>query len=305
MSSVLLCTGADATYFPLLAGLVESLAQGPFSRTLPLGVLDLGFDSTQRAWLREKGARLVEPGWDVDFPGRAAAPAYYRALTARPYLPRHFPGYDLYHWIDADCWVQDDCLMPAFLAAAEAGKLAIVAEVDRGYWTLYKAPKLWTQNHKAFAWGFGSRIGYRLGRNPILNSGVFALAARAPHWQMWADAHAQMLNRRRLRPPHRADFFNFSIAEQTALNYVVFGLRQDYTLLPATANWFCGKGTPKWDAERRLVVEPHAPYAPLSIIHLAGKGMKDRVWTLESLQCGTVRCRLTWDEVRALAIATA
>ena len=301
MSRAIVCTGASANYFPLLAGLVLSLRRRSFSRALPLGVLDLGFDAAQRAWLADQGAQLVEPGWDVDFPGRAEAPGYYRAMTARPHLPRHFPGYDLYHWIDADCWLQDDTLMPAFLAAADTGKLAIVAEVDRGYWTLYKPPKLWTQNHKAFAWGFGSRTGYRLGRNPILNSGVFALAAGAPHWRMWAEAHAQILNRRRLRPPHQGDFFNFSIAEQTALNYVVFGRRQAFTLLPATANWFCGKGTPKWDAERKLVVEPHAPYTPLSIIHLAGQGMKERVWTLECLQGGTVQCRLTYDEVKALA----
>lgn len=297
--SAIICTAADAPYFPLLRGLVESLAAGPFARTLPIGILDLGLAEDQRQWLRERGALLVEPGWDVDFPRRAEAPSHYRAMTARPYLPKHFPGHALIMWLDADIWVQDDAVLKVFLDAAARGKLAIVPELDRGYWTMYKPPKLWGQNQKAFAWGFGVRAGYRLGRNPILNTGAFALAADAPHWTLWADAHRRMLRRRRIRSL-LSDRLLFSIAEQTALNYVVFAQKQPYTLLPATANWFCGKGTPLWDDERGLLVEPHAPYSPLSIVHLAGSGMKERVWTLQTLQGGVVTCRLVREEVLAL-----
>lgn len=298
---VLLCTAANGAYFPLLEGLVRSLTNGAFTRTLPLGVLDLGgMTAQQHAFLKDHGAIIVQPEWNCDFPGRDSAPPHYQAMTARPHLPEYFPGYDLYQWIDADAWVQDEsCLFP-FLRAASKGKLAIAPELDRGYWTIYKRPKLWTQNHKAFAWGFGLKAGYRLGRNPILNSGVFALAADAPHWALWARAHERMLNRKYRRGPAHKDLFNFFIAEQTALNYVVFADRQPYTLLPATGNWFCGKGTPMWNAETRQLVEPHEPHTALGIIHLAGKGMKERVWTLESLQGGTVTCRLTYEEVAAL-----
>jgi hypothetical protein len=297
-----ICTGADAAYFPLLQGLVRSLAAGRLASRLPVGVLDLGLSAEQTTWLAGQGAQVVVPGWDLDFPGRERAPGHYRAMTARPFLPRYFPGYDLYQWIDADAWVQDDDILTVFFAAAAEGKLAIVAELDRGYWTMYKPPKLWTQNHKAFAWGFGVRVGYRLGRNPILNSGVFALAADAPHWPLWAAAHRRMLQRRRLRPAP-SDRFNFFLAEQTALNYVVFADRQPYTLLPATANWFCGKGTPRWSRRRGQMVEPHAPYATLSVIHLAGQGMKERVWQLDALEGGQVSCRLTYEEVAALRSA--
>jgi hypothetical protein len=301
--SAIICTGADALYFPLLQGLVRSLGDGPLTRQLPVGVLDLGLTVEQRAWLAGQGARVVTPGWDVDFPGRDEAPGYYRAMTARPYLPRYFPGYHLYQWIDSDAWVQDDSVLAMLLSAAASGKLAIVPELDRGYWTMYKPPKLWTQNHKAFAWGFGAKVGYRLGRNPILNSGVFALAADAPHWPLWGAAHRRMLQRRRWRPP-ATDLFNFLLAEQTALNYVVFADRQPTTLLPATCNWFCGKGTPLWDGERGMVVEPHAPHQALGILHLAGKGMKERVWTLDTLNGAQVTTRLTYEEVQALRVGS-
>ena len=299
----IICTAADSGYFGLLEGLVRSLAAGPFTASLPLGILDLGLTPDQQTWLRGQGAILVAPDWDVDFPGRSHAPTHYRAMTARPFLPKHFPGFDLYQWIDADAWVQDDSVLPYFLRAAAQGKLAIVPELDRGYWTSFKPPKPWGQNQRAFAWGFGLRTGYKLGRNPILNSGVFALAADAPHWPLWAEAHKRMLNRRRRKTPFASDRFNFFIAEQTALNYVVFGNRQPVSLLPATCNWFCGKGTPQWDADRAMVVEAHEPHSPLAIIHLAGAGMKERIWTLDSLQGGSVTCRLTYEEVAAVRAA--
>ena len=297
--SVILCTAADAGYFPLLRGLIESLAAGPLARTLPVGVLDLGLAADQRAWLEARGATLVIPDWDVDFPGRAGVPAHYRAMTARPFLPRHFPGHDIVMWLDADTWVQDDSVLPWFLDAAAAGKLAIVPELDRSYWTMFKPPKLWGQNQKAFAWGYGMRAGYRLGRNPILNSGAFALAARAPHWALWADAHRRALQRRRLRPLLARPMY-FFIAEQTALNYVVFARRMPHTLLPAVANWFVAKGHPKWDAARGMLVEPNAPYRALGIVHLAGEGVKERVWELATLDGGTVHLRATRDEALAL-----
>ncbi len=300
--SIAVCTAANAPYFPLLKGLVASILQAPYLRGHQLCILDLGLAPDQQDWLRANGAHLVEPGWDCDYPGRADSPAHYRAMTARPYLPKHFPGHEVYVWIDSDAWVQDDSLFPHFVAAARRGQLAIVPELDRSYWPHYRRPKLWTQNHKAFAWSFGLKAGDRLGRNPILNSGVFALAGNAPHWALWGEAHRAILNRRRLKPPFASSSFYFFIAEQTALNYVVFGLKQPVNLLPAYGNWFCGKGTPLWDAERGLLVEPNAPHTPLNVIHLAGSGQKDRVWDIKDLNGNPgFHGRLLFEEVAAQA----
>jgi len=294
----LICTAADAGYFELLRGLVLSLKAGDFAHALPIGVLDLGLTKAQRGWLAGHGARCVEPGMDVEIPW-PGVPDHYRGLAARPHLPRYFPGHPTYLWIDADAWVQDESVLRHYLAAAVGGRLAIVPELDRGYWTAYKPPKLWGQNQKAFAWSYGLRAGYRLGRNPILNVGAFALRGDAPHWALWAEAHRAAIRRFRLRGRSAANL-QFQLSEQTAMNYVVFRLRQPFTLLPATANWFCGKGTPAWCADRRMVVEPHAPHTPLGIVHLAGKGMKERVWRLPVVQGGEVETLLTWDAVAAL-----
>jgi len=61
-------------------------------------------------------------------------------MTARPYLPKHFPGHAVYLWIDADAWVQDDTVLDIFVSGARRGMLAVVPEVDRGYWTIHKRP---------------------------------------------------------------------------------------------------------------------------------------------------------------------
>jgi hypothetical protein len=297
--SIIICTAANGAYFNLLHGLIASL-RGAARRGLRLGILDLGgMSDDQKTILRDYGAILTEPGWDCDFPGRETAPLYYRAMTARPYLPKHFPGYDLYLWIDADAWVQDeDCLVPLLRAAAQ-NKLAIVSEFDRCYLKPYKRPKLWTQNHETFAASFGLTAGYRLGRTPRLNSGVFALAKDAPHWQLWAAAHQRILNRIGGKQRARKKSF-FFIAEQTALNYVVFGDRQDYTILPATFNWLCSDAAPKWDERIGRLVEPHEPHTQLGIIHLAGANVKDRVWDIEDLSGGHVHTLLTYDAITTL-----
>ena len=66
-------TGGDAAYFPLMQDCIASLQATEEGRVLALGVLDCGLTEEQRVWCRARGAVLVEPQWDFDFPGRAAA----------------------------------------------------------------------------------------------------------------------------------------------------------------------------------------------------------------------------------------
>ena len=300
--SVTIVTAGDVGYFGLLTDLLASLRRGLGERLYPLSIFDIGFTEAQRESLaRDYDATVVSLGWDLAYPARAHPPNSFKVLAGRPHLPRHFPGYDIYLWIDADCWVQDAAVLELFVRGAARGNLAIVAEVDRGYWTIHKRPKFWGQNQKAFAWAFGWREGYRHGRNAILNAGVFALRGDAPHWQLWSDNYARALRRTRLGPGAYQGNISFFLSDQTSLNRAVFVQGAPATLLPAYCNWFCGKGTPMFDAERKLVVEPHEPHRPLGIIHLAGKGMKERVWTLNTLQGGAVETRLTYSAIQALA----
>ena len=250
-------TGGDAGYFDLMSDCIGSLRATSEGRALSLGVLDCGLTEEQRAWCRERGATLVVPQWDFDFPGRAELKDGYKALTARPFLPRYFPGFDLYFWIDADCWVQQGDAILLFLAAARTGALAAEPEIHR------------SMRHYHHAWGefsavcgaayeacFDKPTAERLIRYPMINAGVFALEADAPHWSGWAGILGEALQR------------STDLTDQLALNVLVYDRGFGCEPLPSRCNWPIHHATPAWDAERKLFVEPAMPHDPIGILHM-------------------------------------
>jgi hypothetical protein len=58
---------------------------------------------------------------------------HLRAITARPFLPKYFPGHETYLWMDADTWLQEWYPIDWYVAAAADGRLAIAPQVDRAY----------------------------------------------------------------------------------------------------------------------------------------------------------------------------
>lgn len=250
-------TGGDAGYFDLMKDCIASLHSVPEGRALALGILDCGLTEEQRAWCRDHGAALVVPDWDFDFPGREKLKDGYKALTARPFLPRYFPGFDVYFWIDGDCWVQLGDAITLFLAAARTGALAVAPEIHRA------------MRHYHHAWGefsavcgaayescFDKATAERLVRYPMINAGVFALTAEAPHWQGWATVLGEALQR------------STDMTDQMALNVLVYDKGFACEPLPSRCNWPVHHATPAWDAGRGLFVEPAMPYDPLGILHL-------------------------------------
>ncbi len=297
--SVTLVAASDANYFFLLRQLVESIKDDPIASTLSLSILDLGLDKEQIDWLKEQGATLAVPEWDFDFPARDIVPAFFRAILARPFLPKYFPGYEAYISIDADTWVQDGTVLKYYARAAREGKLAITPESDRAYFTTYRRPKLfgWGQNFKAYKYNYGFKVADRLARNPLCNAGIFAMPGKCEHWDLYRKAIDRGLQRH--KSVDLKDMY-FWLVEQTALNYVVFGDEAPSTLLPAYCNWFCAKAEQVFDEETGLIVEPHEPHQPLGILHLAGGKMHERIFTLKTRKGGEVQTRLTYDAVREL-----
>ena len=287
---LLIASGSDSGYFPLLRDTVLSIQAQ--RRSVAVGVLDFGLASDQRAWLADRVTHLVRPGWDLDFPDRERTPETRKAQLSRPFLRRHFPGYATYLWIDADAWLQDWRAIELYVAAAGHDKLAITPEIDRSYKRHYKRPKVfgWTLSWKCYREAFGWRVADRLGRNPILNCGVFALRHDAPHWDAWARVIAQIAQRTR-----------FFYIEQTALNYVIFAERLPVNLLPAYCNWMPGDATPAFDTAHGRFVEPYAPHEVIGIMHLAGEAQKSHIFRLRQLDGGEVETSLRYSETRALA----
>jgi hypothetical protein len=286
---LIIVSGADSGYFPLLQDAVLSVRAQ--CQAVPIGVLDLGLAVDDLAWLAERVSHVVRPAWDVDFPGRERAPEAFKAQVARPFLPRHFPGYRMYVWLDADAWVQDWRVIELYCAAAGQDRLAITPEIDRAYKRHYKRPKLfgmtlaWKNYREAFGW----RVADRLGRNPMVNCGVFALHHDAPHWQAWARLIGQALQRTR-----------FFFVEQTALNYAIFAEHLPVNFLPAYCNWMPGDAVPAFDAAKGLFVEPYAPHEVIGVMHLAGAEQKNHVFRLNRLDGGTIDTGLRYGATREL-----
>lgn len=255
------------------------------SADVAIGILDLGLSGHQLEWLKARAAQTVRPGWDVAFPGSHRAPDSFKAQVARPFLPRHFPGYDLYFWLDADAWLQDWRVVELYRSAAGRDRIAITPEIDRAYKRHYKRAKPlgWTLTWKVYREAFGWRAAERYGRNPMVNCGVFALHRDAPHWRAWQRLITQVLQRTR-----------FFYAEQAALNYAIFAEHLPANFLPAYCNWMPGDAAPAFDPIRGVLVEPYAPHEVLGVIHLAGAEQKTRVFELDRLDGGRVATRLTY-----------
>jgi hypothetical protein len=297
-SDLVVASAADSRYFPLLQDAVLSVRA--LRPEVAIGILDLGLGADERAWLEGRVSHVVRPQWDFDFPGRARAPEALKAELARPFLPKYFPGYRMYLWLDADAWVQDWRIVELYCNAAGRGKLAITPEIDRAYKRHYKRPKLFGMNlgWKNYRRAFGWRVADRLGRNPTVNGGVLALHAEAPHWVAWRRVLTGVLQRT-----------SFTPAGQTALNYVVFAEHLPVNFLPAYCNWMPGDAAPAFDAERGLFVEPYAPHQVIGVMHLAGAEQKSLVFRLPRLDGGTVETALRYGATRelcgrALALST-
>jgi len=293
-SGLIIVTGADSGYFSLLHDAVLSLraAAAACREAAPaIGVLDLGLAPDQLAWLADRVDHIVKPPWDLDFPGRDHAPNILKAEFCRPFLPRHFPGYRMYMWFDADAWLQDWRAVGLYCRAAGRDRLAITPEIDRAYKRHYKRPKPfgWTLAWKSYRTAFGWRVADRLGRNPMVNSGILALHGKAPHWDAWRRTLARVLQRTQFTP-----------AAQTALNYVIFADRLPVNFLPAYCNWMPGDAAPAFDAERRRFVEPYAPHEVIGIMHLAGAEQKEHVFRLDRLDGGTIDTPLRYSATRTL-----
>ena len=280
MTGSIIITGGDANFYPLLRDLLNSLTDRGVR--VPVGILDVGLTSEQRGALKADDYRVVDAQWDIDFPERPRFPGHFRALTARPFLRRYFPGYDVYLWLDGDTWVQDASAIDLYFEVAREGKIAVTPHIGRSYISFKKwqRPRFNMLMFREYRKGWGWRVANKLGRYPIAVAGIFALKADAPHWELWEKAMRHGLQN---RPT--------ILREQTALNYVIHQDKAPTGLLPDWCNWICIDAPPKFDEASGMLVEPEPPYRPIGILHLVGPA-KSHKFTLATRQGGAIEAYL-------------
>ena len=291
MAKLILVSGSDAAYFPLLKDWLTCVKSFGELKHYDIGILNIGLTADQVDWLKGHGAQVVVPDWEFDFSDRERMPPVLRAMAAKPALPKYFPRHELIVWLDADIWIQDPRYALLYCVGAERYGLAITPEMDRTYPTLFgDTHPVLLQHHSAYYQCYGRQAADFLIACPIINSGAFGMHRDHPIWRKWAQRLSETYA--------KAVLFH---AEQAALNHAVY-LEIEVTrphLLPALANWICALSLPMWSCELRKLVEPALPHDPIGLIHLTSV----RKGTIATTDHARIDVMLTYSGIKAMSEA--
>lgn len=263
---ILICTGADHNYFPLMREMIHSVKRFPQAAGIDFAVLDGGLSESDKAWLKDNVQHVYSPDWPSDIARKkAGGKEYLKSCVCRPWLNTFFPGYDLYLWLDADVWVQNWEAIALYIEAAQTGKLAAAGQVDRGYprttrikWLgpfPLKVSGFYFSNGKK---AFGYKLAKKLYRYHILQAGVFALRGDAPHWAHWQNLVLQAVKKGKV-----------FTAEQLSMGVMCHVDGLPFELLPAWSNWLCNN-PPPFEKESGKFIEPFLPRQEIGIMHISG-----------------------------------
>ena len=267
---------ADANYFELLDELINSIKSFEKSKDIAICVLDAGLTEQQIEILSKKVDEIKSAEWDIDVPAfKVKGREWLKSQVSRAFLPKYFPNYEKYLWIDCDAWVNDWNSVELYFKACEDGKLGITQTLGPGYkimskvnWLFGKIAIIKSQNFKH---AVKSKIGFDKARKlafaPHINIGVFSLEKNSPAWTSWQKNLEQTLK--------SGNIFG---SEGLAINMSVYIDEIETEFLPLNCNWIASNLLPKFDESKNTFVEPYLPNYEIGIMHLAAgiwEGKKD------------------------------
>tara|TARA_Y100000590_G_scaffold254721_1_gene286045 strand:- start:216 stop:1115 length:900 start_codon:yes stop_codon:yes gene_type:complete len=259
---------ADANYFELLNELIDSLTSFDQSKEIAICILDAGLQKDQLEILEKKVDQIKKAEWDIEVSDyKIKGREWLKSQVSRAFLPKYFPDYKKYLWIDADAWVNSWYAIELYFKGCENKKLAISTSADRSYgrvlraeWVIGSYAKIKSQNYKhAKSSGFSEKIAREVALKPHLNIGVFSLQIDAPHWEVWQKNLKKALSSGKIWG-----------SEQIAMNVTIYSDNYEVEILPAYCNWTLIDNL-KYDKKNNTFVEPYLPNHEIGIIHFAGK----------------------------------
>ena len=259
---------ADANYFELLNDLIDSIKRFKESDNSAICILDAGLTQNQKEILLSKVDDIKSAEWDIEVPDfKVKGKEWLKSQVSRAFLPKYFPNYEKYLWIDADAWVNSWEAIDLYYKGCEKNKLSIATSADRAYgrvlraeWFFGSFARIKSQNYKhAKSSGFSETIARQVALKPHLNIGVFALEANAPHWEIWQKNLKIALSAGKIWG-----------SEQIAMNITIYCDQQEVEILPAYCNWTLIEAL-KFDTKQNTLVEPYLPNHKIGIVHFAGK----------------------------------
>ena len=264
---------ADANYFPLLDELVDSIKRFKQSEDVAICILDAGLKQDQRDSLSKKVDEIKNAEWDIEVPGyKVKGKEWLKSQVSRAFLPKYFPNYEKYLWIDCDAWVNDWSCVELYFKACDDGKLGITQTIGPGYkitskvnWLFGKLALIKSQNFKH---AVKSKISYadarKLAFDPHINIGVFSLEKDSKGWSTWQNNLEKTLK--------AGNIFG---SEGLAINMSVYIDNLETEFLPLNCNWITSNLLPKYDQKQSTFVEPYLPNYKIGIMHLAAGIWKD------------------------------
>ena len=264
---------ADANYFPLLDELINSIKRFSEIRDVAICILDAGLTEKQKESLALKVDEIKTADWDIEVPdSKIKGREWLKSQVSRAFLPKYFPNYEKYLWIDCDAWVNNWETVKLYFKACDDGKLGITQTIGPGYkitskvnWVFDKLAIIKSQNFKH---ALKSNIGYKKARKlafaPHINIGVFSLEKNSTSWKSWQENLKQTLK--------GGEIFG---SEQLAMNMSVYIDDIETEFLPLNCNWITSNLLPKFDEDNSTFVEPYLPHYKIGIMHLAAGIWKD------------------------------
>ena len=264
---------ADSNYFDLLNELVDSILKFPEGKEVDICILDAGLSDQQKKILLNKVKEIKKAEWDIEVPGhKVGQKEWLKSQVSRAFLPKYFPGYKKYLWIDCDAWVQDWSSVELYFKACESGKLGITQTMGPGYrimskvkWLFGKVAVIKSQNFKhAISSKIGTENARKLAFAPHINIGVFSLEENSPCWKNWQKNLTKTLSSGKI----------FG-SEGLAINMSVYIDEIETEFLPLNCNWIASNLLPRYDEQKQYFVEPFLPNTKIGIMHLAAGLWKD------------------------------
>jgi hypothetical protein len=258
---------ADSNYFELLNELVDSIKSFEKSKDTAICILDAGLSEEQKNELSKKVDEIKSAEWDIDVPAfKVKGKEWLKSQVSRAFLPKYFPSYEKFLWIDCDAWVNDWNSVELYFKACENGKLGITQTLGPGYkimskvnWLFGKVAIIKSQNFKH---AIKSKVGINKARKlafaPHINIGVFSLEKNSPGWASWQKNLEQTLK--------SGNIFG---SEGLAINMSVYIDDLETEFLPLNCNWIASNLLPKFDEIKNTFVEPYLPNYKIGIMHLA------------------------------------
>ncbi len=258
---------ADANYFSLLDELIDSIQRFKESENVAICILDAGLKQDQIDKLSKKVDEIKPAEWDIEVPGyKVKGKEWLKSQVSRAFLPKYFPSYEKYLWIDCDAWVNDWNCVELYFKACDDGKLGITQTIGPGYkitskvnWLFGNLALIKSQNFKH---AVKSRISYadarKLAFAPHINIGVFSLERDSKGWSTWQSNLTKTLK--------SGNIFG---SEGLAINMSVYIDNLETEFLPLNCNWITSNLLPKYDEKENTFVEPFLPNYKIGIIHLA------------------------------------